>query len=93
MSEQNFFNAGVVARLASLEALVVGTMGLLFAMGGNDPNQSEQKALLVVLQKELESGLSYLPDPLQHAAKAHMSDLLVRVLLRTSQLRENQRKK
>ena len=91
MSDQNFFNVDVVARLASLEALIVGTMGLLFAKGGNDPNLSEQKALLVILQKELESGLSYLPDPLQRAAKAHMSDLLVRVLLRISQLHEDQR--
>jgi hypothetical protein len=41
--------------------------------------------------KELESGLTYLPAHLQNGAKAHMSDLLVRVILRTKQLREDQR--
>jgi len=90
MTAQNF-NDEVVARLASLEALIVGTMGLLFSMAGNDPDQSKQKALLALLQKEFESGLNYFPPSLQDAAKAHMSDLLDRVILRTNQLREHQR--
>ncbi len=81
----------VIARLASLEALIVGTMGLLFAMAGNDPDQSKQKALLAILQKEFEDGLNYLPQSLQDAAKVHMSGLLDRVILRTNQLREDQR--
>jgi hypothetical protein len=84
-------NDEIVARLASLEVLIVGTMGLLFTMAGNDPGQSKQTALLVALQKELEAGLTYLPAHLQNGAKAHMSDLLVRVILRTKQLREDQR--
>jgi hypothetical protein len=43
-------NDEIVARLASLEVLIVGTMGLLFTMAGNDPGQSNQTALLVALQ-------------------------------------------
>lgn len=84
-------NDDVVARLASLEALIIGTMGLLFAMGPNDPDQSKQKALLSVLQAEFESGLSYLPQSIQDQAKVHMSDLLDRVILNTNQLRAGQR--
>ncbi|WP_426418195.1 hypothetical protein [Bradyrhizobium genosp. A] len=82
---------GVVARLASLEALIVGTMGLLFAMAGNDPGMSKQKALLSVLQQEFEAGMSQLPQSIQDEAKSHMTDLLDRVILRTNQLREDQR--
>ncbi|MET4794683.1 hypothetical protein ABIF64_006861 [Bradyrhizobium japonicum] len=81
----------VVARLASLEALIIGTMGLLFAVAGNDPDQSKQKALLGVLAKEFEDGLGYLPQAIQGQAKSHMSDLLDRVILRTNQLRADQR--
>lgn len=66
-------------------------MGLLFSMAGNDPDQSRQKALLAILQKDFESGLNHLPHAIQDEAKAHMSDLLNRVMLRTNQLREDQR--
>ena len=90
MTAQNF-NDDLTARIVSLEALMVGTMGLLFAMTGNDPDLSKQKAILAILQQEFESGLGYLPDNLQDAAKAHMSDLLDRVILRTTQLRSDQR--
>jgi hypothetical protein len=83
-------NDDVIARIASLEALMVGTMGLLFAMTGNDPDQSKQKAILAILQEEFESGLGYLPQSIQHQAKSHMSDLLDRVILRTSQMRASQ---
>ena len=81
----------VIARLASLEALITGTMGLLFAMAGNDPDMSKQKALLAVLQSDFESGLAHLPQSIQDSAKAHMSGLLDRVLLSTNRLREDQR--
>ena len=62
-------NDEVIARLASLEALIVGTMGLLFTMAGNDPGQSKQTELLVALQKELEAGLTYLPAHLQNGGE------------------------
>ena len=85
------FSDAVVARLASLEALIVGTMRLLFAMAGNDPDQSKQKAHLAVLKQEFEEGMTHLPQPIQDEAKAHMSDLLDRVILTTNQLREDRR--
>jgi hypothetical protein len=66
-------------------------MGLLFAMAGNDPDMSKQKAILKILQKEFEEGMSYLPESVQATARKHMSNLLDRVILRTNQLREDQR--
>lgn len=87
------FEQSMVARIASLEGLVIGTMALLFSMTGNDPDQSKQKALLQALQLDFESGLGHLPPSIQTEAKAHMSDLVGRVVLRASELREpNQRK-
>jgi hypothetical protein len=80
-------NDQIVARIVSLEALIVGTMGLLFAMSSNDAEMFKQKAVLNLLQKEFESGLDHLPQSIQKEAKAHMSDVLDRVILRTNQLR------
>ena len=85
------FNDEVVARLASLEALIIGTMGLMFATAGNDPDMSKQKALLALLQQEIESGMDHLPAQIQDSAKKHMSTLLDRVNLSTNQLREDRR--
>lgn len=77
----------VVARLAALEALSVCTLALLFAMVPNDPTKEKQAALLAALESDFSEGLDHLPPATQTEAKAVLSDLLNRVILREEEYR------
>jgi hypothetical protein len=82
------FEKQVIARLAASEAMAICTMGLLFAMAGNDPDQLKQKALLQALQSDFAAGLDQYPEEIQNEAKSVLSDLLDRAILRTGEVRD-----
>jgi hypothetical protein len=77
----------LVARIAGLEMLAMGTFATLLAFSGNDPDLSRTKALLKTLEAECNPHLSSLPEAVERDARAYLSNLLNGVLLRAQDLR------
>jgi len=80
--------ARLLAQVAATQSLAVAATGLLFAMSNNDPDLSKAKAVLQILEADQASGLAHLPEPVQDEAKAVLSDLCNRVILRASDYRQ-----
>jgi hypothetical protein len=69
------FEEEMLARLVAQEMMLVSTMGLLFAMTGNDPNWEKMKAILAGIQQISATQHHQLPPNVQKKMEAVLSDM------------------
>jgi hypothetical protein len=73
------FEEEMLARLVAQEMMLVSTMGLLFAMTGNDPNWEKMKAILSSIQQIAETQQLQLPPSVKTKLTAVLSDMCSQV--------------